>query len=145
MNTNNNNQGTSTTSATFEEEKEVQAIHEIVAAAETHQNEPEEFCRLLTEEVSIINVAGRRIFGRDAFYKTMKDAMKTHLGEVITRNEIVKINFLHPDVALVSCYKHFVDKGTLKEEASKASLNFVMVKENRKWMIASAQSTLVKN
>jgi hypothetical protein len=46
----------------FEEEKEITAIYNIVALAETHQNDPEEFCRLLIEEVSIIlaTYPGRR-------------------------------------------------------------------------------------
>jgi uncharacterized protein (TIGR02246 family) len=123
---------------------EIKSIHEVVSKAEVYQNIPDEFCKLFTKDAIITNVAGLRIIGRDEFYEVMKKAMKTSLAEVITRNEVVDITFIRHDVAIVSCYKHLVEKGKLDEDASKASLTFVMVKEQNNWLIASAQSTFVK-
>jgi uncharacterized protein (TIGR02246 family) len=133
-----------TESTMSEKDNDIKSIHEVVSKAEVYQNIPEEFCKLFTKDAIITNVAGLRIIGRDKFYEVMKNAMNTSLAEVITRNEVVDITFIRQDVAIVSCYKHLVEKGSLDEEASKASLTFVMVKEQNGWLIASAQSTFVK-
>jgi uncharacterized protein (TIGR02246 family) len=129
---------------TSEQEQDISSIRQVVADAETFQNDPDKFCQLLTEEVAIVNIAGRRVIGRQAFYEIMKKAVATPLAEVITRNEVVNISFIRPDVAVVSCIKSIVEKGNFRLEGNEASLTFTMTKEQGKWLIATAQSTFIK-
>lgn len=128
-----------------EQEQDIFFIQQVVADAEQFQNDPEKFCQLLTNNVAIVNIAGLRIIGRDKFYKTMKKAVNTPLVNIITKNEVVNIIFVRSDVAVVSCIKSIVKKGSLQLDASKASLTFTMVKEQGKWLIATAQSTFIKD
>ncbi|MGH9210946.1 MAG: SgcJ/EcaC family oxidoreductase [Acidimicrobiales bacterium] len=124
-------------------EQDLQAIRQVVADAETLQNDLDGFTGLLTEDVVIVNVAGRRVRGRDQLYAAMKAALATPLVDVLTKNEIEAIHFLRSDVAVAMCVKHVSDQ---RAEAStavpdKGALTFVLVKEEGSWLIASAQTT----
>jgi uncharacterized protein (TIGR02246 family) len=129
------------------EHQETVAIREVVANSEALQNDAEGFARLLTEDVALVNFGGRRVFDRDNVYQAMRQALETPLARVSTRNELVDIRFLRPDVALVSCIKHVSDEREPSTADSKApladrgSLTFVLVKEQGNWLIALAQTT----
>jgi uncharacterized protein (TIGR02246 family) len=106
---------------------------------------------LLTQDVVIVNIAGRRVRGWDNLYKAYKKALETPLVDVRTTHEVEDVRFLRPDVALVSCVKQVFDE---REASSKepngslpqqASLTFVLVKEQGRWLIASAQTTPMAN
>jgi uncharacterized protein (TIGR02246 family) len=77
----------------------------------------------------------------------MTQALKTPFARVYTRNELVDVRFLRPDVALVSCIKHISDERepTAKDSnaplSERGSLTFVLVKEEGNWLIALAQTT----
>ncbi|WP_166355672.1 SgcJ/EcaC family oxidoreductase [Phytoactinopolyspora limicola] len=126
----------------------VAAIHELIAAAEKHQNDLDEFLDLHTADVSIVNIAGRRVLGKDALREVMGQALSSPLAQVLTTTEVEDIRFVRPDVALVSCVKRVSDgrdaavrdnPGTALPAAG--SLTYVVVREGRQWRIASAQTT----
>ena len=131
-------------------EKDIEFIKQLVADAEQFQNDPDEYSQLHTEEAIITNIAGHRIIGRDRFYQVMKEAVKTSLIDVPTKTDIENITFVRPDVAVVNCIKHIFDNrdildGDKFEENSKGNLTFMVVKEQGKWLIAMAQTTLIQN
>jgi uncharacterized protein (TIGR02246 family) len=123
------------------------AIRRLVSDAETLQSDLEGYTRLLTDDVVIVNIAGRRVHGRDAIYQAMKAALATPLANVLTTHAIDSMVFLRPDVALVSCNKHVLDRrepspgGDDPAFPLNAKLTFVVVKEQGNWLIASAQTT----
>ncbi|GAB2823881.1 hypothetical protein GCM10022221_22480 [Actinocorallia aurea] len=118
------------------------AIRQVVAEAERHQNDLEPFLALHTAETIIVNIAGRRVLGRDALRQAMEAALASPLAQVRTRQEIVDVSFAAPGVAIVSCVKHVSDEreggGGLP---SSGSLTYVLVEEQGAWRIASAQTT----
>jgi uncharacterized protein (TIGR02246 family) len=132
---------------TAAQDQEIIAIRAVVAAAETLQSDADGFTQLLTEDVSLVNFGGRRVLGRDDLHQAMTQALKTPFARVYTRNELVDVRFLRPDVALVSCIKHISDERepTAKDSnaplSERGSLTFVLVKEESNWLIALAQTT----
>jgi uncharacterized protein (TIGR02246 family) len=127
------------------QEQDIAAIRQLVADAETFQSDTERFTNLLTPDFVIVNIAGIRLLGREPVRQAMAKALETHLANVLTRNELVDITFIRPDVAIVSCIKHISDKN---EDAAngmpaKGSLTFVMTKEADGWRIALAQTTAI--
>jgi uncharacterized protein (TIGR02246 family) len=130
-----------------EQDQETIAIRSVVADAEKLQNDLEGFTRLLTQDVVIVNIAGRRVRGWDNVYEAYKQALETPLADVRTAQQVEDVRFLRPDVALVSLAKQVFDE---RESSSKdpngppplqASLTFVLVKEQDRWRIASAKTT----
>lgn len=119
-------------------------IRAVVDAANHHQNDPDQFLPLHTDDVRIVNVAGIRVLGRDVLGRAMRQALDTRLDRVITRSEIIDIAFPQPDVAIVSCLKHIDDQNLDSDDAdlpSTASLTYVMVRQDGGWRIALAQTT----
>jgi len=132
---------------TATQDQEIIGIRAVVAAAENFQSDADGFTQLLTEDVSLVNFGGRRVLGRDDLHQAMTQALKTPFAHVYTRNELVDVRFLRPDVALVSCIKHVSDERepTAKDSnaplSERGSLTFVLVKEESNWLIALAQTT----
>jgi uncharacterized protein (TIGR02246 family) len=127
--------------------QEVVAIRAVVADAETRQSDAEGFSQLLTEDVALVNFGGRRVLGKDNVREAMRQSLKTPFADVYTKNEVVDVRFLRPDVAVVSCVKHISDKREPSEKEDTAplseqgSLTFVLVKEQGSWLIALSQTT----
>ncbi|MGC7099169.1 YybH family protein [Amycolatopsis lurida] len=120
------------------------AIRQTIANVEKHQNNTDEFIALHTADALIVNIAGRRVLGRDAIREAMERALATPLAKVLTKTEIVDIRFTTPDVALVSCVKHVSDEREDGGELpAKGSLTYVVTREGDDWKIASAQTTPV--
>ena len=119
------------------------AIRALVDEAAGLQNDTDGFVRLLTEDVVIVNVAGRRIIGRERFREAMAAALQTRLARVITRNELLDVTFVRPDVAVVSVIKHISDENEDADGAipSQGSLTLVVAKQGDAWRIAVAQTT----
>jgi len=124
------------------------AVRQTVAAAERHQNDVEELIALHTADAVIVNIAGRRVSGRQAIDQAMRSALQSPLAKVLTRTEIEDVHLIRPDVAIVSCVKHISDE---RDPASKDStgatlpsegrLTYVIVKGQDIWQIALAQTT----
>ena len=123
-------------------ETDLHAIEEVVADSERFQSDPEAFSQLLTQEITLINVVGIRLNGRDTVRRTMEEAMKTSLANVHTTNEIEQVTFLRPDVAVMTGNKHvFVERNGSREPESQTRLTLVLVKEQGTWLIALVQNT----
>jgi uncharacterized protein (TIGR02246 family) len=124
-------------------EQDIAAIRQLVADAEDTQSDTERFTQLLTPDFVIVNIAGRRLIGRDQVRQAMAKAMETHLANVLTRYELVDITFIRPDVAIVSCIKHISDQNENSDDAlpSKGSFTLVVTRELDGWRIALAQTT----
>ena len=118
------------------------AIEQVIADAERHQNDLEPFLALHREDVAIVNIAGRRVVGKDALRAAMSAALDSPLAQVLTTIDVQDIRFVRPDVAIVSCIKHVSDQrddgGGLP---STAHLTYVVINDAGGWSIASAQTT----
>ena len=132
---------------TAAQDRETAAIRAVVADAETLQSDAEGFSQLLAEDVALVNFGGRRVLGRDNVRQAMQQALTSPFADVYTKNELVDVRFLRPDVALVSCIKHISDerKPSAKDAgaslSARGSLTFVLVKEQGSWLIAMTQTT----
>ena len=126
---------------------EIMAIKQLVENAAKYQNDPNLFLPLHTNDVVIVNFAGRRVLGRNALEHAMRKALSGQLSKVVTTNVVENIIFLRPDVALVNCIKHVSDnrdsvdgKGTALP-AEKGALTYILVKGGDGWKISLAQTT----
>lgn len=124
------------------------AIRQLVAEAERHQSDLDRFIALHTPDVALVNMAGRRVLGRNALRQAMEKALESPMANVLTTQDIEDIRFVRPDVAIVSCVKHVSDqRGPASKEddgmPSTGSLTYVLVREQDAWRIASAQTTPV--
>ena len=128
----------------MKQKQDAAAIRRTIADVEKHQVNIDPFLALHTDDALIVNIAGRRVLGRDSIYEAMKTALDTQLAKVLTRIEIEDIRFITLDVAIVSCIKHVSDERDTTSKNSlpaKGSLTYVMVREHDAWRIASAQTT----
>lgn len=136
---------TNATTTTHEDER---AIRDLVTRAQDLQNDTAGLTALHTDHTVIVNVAGRRVLGRDAFAAAMSAALATPMSDVRTTVEVTDIRFVTPDVALASCVKTIHDErpdstGSL---AAEGSLTYVLTRteeSGRTWRIALAQTTPV--
>lgn len=126
---------------------DIDAIRAVVSATDTHQSDADAFAGLLTEDVVLVNLAGRRVLGRDALHDAMSTALETPMADVRTRNELVDVRFPHPGVAVASCVKHISDErdASVKDPDrsfdGRGSLTLVLVEQQGSWRIALAQTT----
>jgi uncharacterized protein (TIGR02246 family) len=122
---------------------ELEAISALVDEAAIVQSDTEGFMRLLTDDVVIVNIAGRRVIGKEAMREAMSAALQTRLANVITRNELLDITFVRRDVAVVSVIKHVSDENedASEEVPRRGSMTLVVAKEGEEWRIALAQTT----
>jgi uncharacterized protein (TIGR02246 family) len=124
------------------------ALRDLVSAADRHQSDVDEFVALHHRDVVIVNIAGRRVLGRDALRDAMTAALRSPLAKVLTRLDVEDIRLVGPDVALVSCAKHVFDQRDTGRDTGPAlpatgSLTFTAVREPDGWKIALAQTTPV--
>ncbi|NEE00400.1 SgcJ/EcaC family oxidoreductase [Phytoactinopolyspora halotolerans] len=127
------------------------AIRTLIAEAEKYQNDTERFIALHSESAIIVNIAGRRVLGKDAIHHAMTEALASPLAQVLTHIEIEDIRLVTPDVAIVSATKHVSDERDADTRArpgasvpSAGSLGYVVVNEADGWRIASAQTTPIR-
>jgi uncharacterized protein (TIGR02246 family) len=121
------------------------AIRQVVADAVTHQLDLEPFLALHTDDLVLVNLAGRRVLGKAALREAMAAALQTSLAAVLTTNEIIEITHVGPGAALVSCLKRVTDENEsdarLNGLPATASLTYLMVEQDQGWRIALAQTT----
>ncbi|MCK6211458.1 SgcJ/EcaC family oxidoreductase [Georgenia sp. EYE_87] len=120
-------------------------IHELVRRAQDAQFEPGPFLDLHTPDAVVVNIAGRRVLGRDALGEAMRAALTSPLRDVVTTAEVHDVRLVAPGVALVSCTKRVED--ARPEPAAGLPtvgvLTYVVVRSQGRWRIASAQTTPV--
>ena len=129
------------------EDAEGKEIFGLVAAAVRHQSDPDQFLALHTDDVVIVNIAGRRVLGRNDLEAAMRGALASPLADVTTTVDIDDIRFLRPDVALVSCTKHVRDARTDRGDELPASgaMSYIVVNDGAGWRIALAQTTPMRS
>ena len=121
-------------------------IRELVARSQEAQTDPEVLPALHTSDLVLINLAGRRVFGREAFESAMTAALASPLKDVRTTLEVEDIRFVRPDVAIVSLTKAVHDERPDTQGPSgfpaRGAMTYVMTRdEDDNWRIALAQTT----
>ncbi|MFC3492779.1 SgcJ/EcaC family oxidoreductase [Glycomyces rhizosphaerae] len=123
-------------------ENETTAIAATVAEYQRHQNDPGPFLALHTDQTAVVNIAGRRVLGKDQLTQAMTAALASPLAQVRTTLDIEDIRFPRSDVALVSAIKTVHDE---RDEAgglpTTGALTLVMVKNADRWQVTLAQTT----
>ena len=124
-------------------EADVEIIRSVVARAQDAQNDTDALMAMHTPEVVVVNVAGRRVLGRQAFAEAMGAALASPLSHVRTTLEVLDIRFTTPDVAIVSCVKTIHDGRTevVTSLPATGALTYVMIRAEGSWCIALAQTT----
>lgn len=121
------------------------AIRDLVTLAQEAQSDPEALMALHTTDTAIVNLAGRRVLGRETYTKAMADALASPLSDVLTTAEIVDIRLATPDVAIVSCIKTVHDRRAGVDAStalpSTGALTYVATRSHGGWCIALAQIT----
>ncbi|MGW5732955.1 MULTISPECIES: SgcJ/EcaC family oxidoreductase [Streptomyces] len=125
-----------------------QRIRELVARSQEAQIDPDVLPALHAENLVIVNLAGRRLFGRDAFASAMAQALSSPLKDIRTSLEVDDIRFTTPDVAIVSLTKTVYDERHESESTSELPsvgvMTYVLTRQGDDWLIALAQTTPVQ-
>ncbi|ONI89865.1 hypothetical protein ALI144C_04020 [Actinosynnema sp. ALI-1.44] len=121
-------------------------VKQVVRDSDRHQDNPDGFADLLADDANLVNIAGRRLRGREVIRATYRKAMATPLGQVRTRIEIHDAWLVLPDTAVVVATKHVSDErdGTNVPLPEQGAVTFVLTKQNGTWLIASIQTTPIK-
>jgi uncharacterized protein (TIGR02246 family) len=126
------------------------AVAQLIAAAEENQSDVDGFLALHHPDVVIVNLAGRRVLGRDELRRAMTAALDSPLAKVLTRIEVADVRFPAPDVALVSARKHVSDQRDTDTDTdadalpSTAEMTYTAVRTDIGWRIALAQTTPIR-
>jgi uncharacterized protein (TIGR02246 family) len=122
-------------------------IRQLIADAQKHQFDVTQLMKLHDDDVVVINMAGRRLFGRAAFEEAMKQALSSALRHVPTATHIDRVHFVAPGCAVVSCTKTVHDGRAASDATalpgSVGMMTYVVVRKDGGWVIASAQTTPV--
>ncbi|OEU90183.1 hypothetical protein DB35_02455 [Streptomyces abyssalis] len=125
-----------------------QKIRELVARSQEAQTDPDALPALHTANLVIVNLAGRRLFGREAFASAMAEALSSPLKDIRTSLEVDDIRFTTPDVAVVSLTKTVHDERSEAEGTSElpsvGAMTYVLTRQGDDWRIALAQTTPVR-
>jgi uncharacterized protein (TIGR02246 family) len=119
------------------------AIGQLVDDAQAQQFSVEPFLELHTDDVVIVNFAGRRVAGKDSLRDAMSAALASPLAKVTTTMDVHDVVLIRPDVAVVNATKHVHDQRDGGEaSASSGTTTYVVVREPEAgWRIAVAQTT----
>jgi uncharacterized protein (TIGR02246 family) len=127
---------------------DIAAIRDLVAAAQRLQSEVDGFLALHTDDVTIVNLGGRRVRGRAAVRDAMQAALASPLADVTTTLDVDHVRFVGADVAVVECTKHVHDGRAPGVDgdpfADRGMLTFVVTRTGGgPWRINLAQTTPV--
>ncbi|MFC8661958.1 SgcJ/EcaC family oxidoreductase [Streptomyces sp. NPDC057199] len=125
-----------------------QRIRELVARSQEAQIDPDVLPALHTANLVIVNLAGRRLFGRAAFASAMAEVLSSPLKDIRTSLGVDDIRFTTPDVAIVSLTKTVHDERSESEGSSElpsaGAMTYVFTRQGDDWRIALAQTTPVR-
>ena len=120
-------------------------IRQLIADAQKYQFDVTRLMKLHDDDVVIVNMAGRRLFGKQAFEEAMKQALSSALQHVPTVTDIDRVHVLAPGCAVVSCTKTVHDHRPAADRTalpgSVGMTTYVVVRKGDGWVIASAQTT----
>lgn len=124
-------------------DEDERAIRDLVQQAHDAQNDAAVLPALHDDDAIIVNIAGRRLFGREAFEQAMATAVASSLRDVTTTVDIVDVRAVTADVAIVSSIKSVHDaraeqSGELPEQGA---FTYVVKRVGKDWRIALAQTT----
>jgi uncharacterized protein (TIGR02246 family) len=123
------------------------AIRRLVADAQKHQFDVAELMKLHHDDVTITNMAGRRVFGKPAFEQAMAQALASPLRQVPTEVVVDRVQFLSADCAIAFCTKTVHDERPGLDQpalpASVGMMSCVCIRQAGGWAIAAAQTTPV--
>src|SRR4051812_32885315 len=122
-----------------------QAIRDLITRAQDAQGDPETLLAMHASDAVIVNLAGRRVLGRESFAAAMDAALASPLSRVRTTVAIVDLRIVMPDVAIVSCLKTVHDErdaaDNLRALPSTGVLTYVVIRQAGEWKISLAQTT----
>jgi uncharacterized protein (TIGR02246 family) len=123
------------------------AIADLVAQAQAAQADREALLALHSHGAVIVNLAGRRVLGREAFDRALTAALASPLADVRTEVTIDDIRAPLADVAVVSCTKTVHDDRSSPDEPAPlprtGALTYVLLRVAQHWRIVLAQTTPV--
>jgi uncharacterized protein (TIGR02246 family) len=128
------------------DDADLTALRALVARADAAQSDPDALPALHTPDAVVVNIAGRRVLGRDAFAAAMAAGLATPMRQVRTVVEVADIRPITPDVALVSCVKTVHDERADADRTalpSTGTMSYVAVRTADGWRIALAHTTPV--
>ncbi|WP_380168906.1 SgcJ/EcaC family oxidoreductase [Jannaschia sp. R86511] len=116
----------------------------VVVSAPDAQDDVEALLALHTADAIVANIAGRRVLGREAFARAMAAALTSPLAQVRATVEVMDVRLAPPDAAMVSSVKTARDghgDGDHPPVPAWGALTHLLVHADRRWRIASAQTT----
>lgn len=122
---------------------DLEAIQHLVAEASDSQFDADALSALHTEDAIVVNVAGRRVLGRDEFTKAARAALSGSLASVRTSIDVIDIRAVTAESAIVSMVKRIED-GRADVDAdlpTETVMSYVVVRGSAGWRIALAQTT----
>ena len=124
-------------------ETDEREIRDLVQQAHDAQSDAVVLPALHDEAAVIVNIAGRRLFGRDDFASAMGAALASSLSDVTTTVEIVDVRPVTDDVAVVSSIKSVHDARAGQEGGlpDRGAFTYVVKRTGDAWRIALAQTT----
>ena len=120
------------------------AIRDAVTRAHLAQIDSTALPAMHTPGAVIVNIAGRRVLGRDALAEALAAALASPLQDGRASVEVVAVRLATPDVAIVSCVKAVHDERPGTDPSAlpaTGALTYVMTRDGDSWLIALAQTT----
>ncbi|NUS73169.1 MAG: SgcJ/EcaC family oxidoreductase [Corynebacteriales bacterium] len=132
----------------IEQQADIDAIIALVAEVEyAQQNElPEAFMELFWAQEPVWTTAhGMRLSGWETISEFTHKALPGAMKESTASYEVVRIQFIRPDVAAVNVRQRPIDlDGHPLPGAPEGRPLYVLAKQDGEWKIAAAQNTQVK-
>ncbi|HTF21284.1 MAG TPA: SgcJ/EcaC family oxidoreductase [Chryseolinea sp.] len=130
----------------WNKQEEIDSIMHAMSDFEKHANnhQPEKAAEFVSQNAVIVNVVGIRLTGKDEFYQFIKKAMQGRLANLVRKNEVKDIQFLRPDIAVISATQvASTREGSVLKEHGSGAMTVVLTKEDGKWLVAVAQNTMI--
>ncbi|ASR37864.1 DUF4440 domain-containing protein [Prauserella marina] len=125
---------------------DIAALKKVIEDTETayNTNDAELMTKYFAAEASVVNAVGKRIVGREALLAANQQGLASFLKDQYVRYDVIEINFVRPDVALVHKQaRATTSAGRLIDEDPAMLALYVLEKENDRWWIVVRQNTLV--
>lgn len=129
---------------TLRTETDEAQVRALVRTAHEAQLSAADLVPLHHQQAVLVNVAGRRVIGRDAIQEAMVAALASPLQDVLTTTEVVDVRFPVPGLAVVSCVKTIDDRRPGAEPGAlplTGALTYVCARVDGEWSILLAQTT----
>ena len=126
-------------------ERDRRSIQALIRTAQEAQNDVEALLALHTPDTVIVNIAGRRVLGRDQLRAAMSAALASPLADVRTTVDVLDVRLATPDAAVVSCVKTVHDGRSQDQPAlpARGAMTYLLVRDGDGWLVAAAQTTPV--